>query len=91
MTSNDIRVRPVVRYIVTEWKSKEVPDGASSCSLETIGEFDSAQAANRVALSVAQGTSCSLTLFYPPEGLRLQPVPPVEGEIIEPAWEIASK
>jgi hypothetical protein len=54
METTEIRVRPVVRHVVTRYKQAEIgkgPDGLPrySAGLETLGEFDSEEYAEQVA------------------------------------------
>lgn len=74
----EIRVRPVVRYIVTDYRSEVTADGKSTSSSEGCGEFPSAEAANKVGFALwhmAQG-ECSdlgnMPVFEPSRNLRLE-------------------
>lgn len=50
MAYREIRVRPVVRYIITDYTSDEQANAHSSVGL---GMFDNAETANQVARAVA--------------------------------------
>jgi hypothetical protein len=45
----EIRVRPVVRYVITEWISEDDENGRMASSSIAYGEFDNAGQANLVA------------------------------------------
>lgn len=65
MTYREIRVRPVVRYIVTDYTL----DDTSSSSV-ALGEFDNAAAANRIGALVA-GDVGQDAVFEPARQLRI--------------------
>lgn len=50
MKTTEIRVRPVVRYLVTRFTASPMSDGGS----ETIGEFDNEGCANEVAKALVE-------------------------------------
>jgi hypothetical protein len=50
----EVRVRPVVRYIVTRYESGQKPDGASYGGCETIGEFANEGTADTVAMALRE-------------------------------------
>lgn len=75
MTYHEIRVRPVVRYIVTEYKSDDELNTASSASL---GEFENVRNANRVGQILAETLSAQYeseggrVVFEPARSLRIE-------------------
>jgi hypothetical protein len=71
---HEIRVRPVVRYVVTEYQSDEDDRSVSSAAL---GEFDSVEFANRTAEALAWAIYC--TRLGCNVVLRSHPAPPDEG------------
>ena len=50
----EIRVRPVVRYIVTKYESGTGADGMGYGGCETVGEFENEQNAERVAMALRE-------------------------------------
>lgn len=55
MKTIEYRVRPVTRYIVTRYHSENDEDtGLSGGGVETIGEFQNSQQANRVAVALSK-------------------------------------
>lgn len=73
MSYHEVRVRPVVRYIITEFTSDE--NGQSSTAL---GEFENVRAANRIGELVANSlngppemSGKSSVVFEPARALKI--------------------
>jgi hypothetical protein len=49
MDIREYRVRPVTRYVVTEYCDVSMGDGLRKCGSRVLGEFDNSAAANEVA------------------------------------------
>lgn len=54
MKTVEFRVRPVVRYLVTQFTKEEAPNSAIGVGSATIGEFANEELATRIAISLAQ-------------------------------------
>lgn len=53
MSTVEIRVRPVTRYVVTRFESDNYPNrGGGSASSSSLGEFDNTANADRVAMAI---------------------------------------
>lgn len=58
----EIRVRPVVRYIVTKYESGTTPDGCNYGGCETVGEFANEHSADTVAMALREAERQGLSL-----------------------------
>ena len=55
METVEYRVRPVVRYLVTRWHDGRDDNGTTWGGCDTVGEYDSEQAAERVYRALEAG------------------------------------
>lgn len=52
MSTVEIRVRPVTRYVVTRYESHATGNGKGCASSASLGEFDNTENADRVAMAI---------------------------------------
>lgn len=52
MSTVEIRVRPVTRYVVTRYESNPMGNGRGCASSASLGEFDNTENADRVAMAI---------------------------------------
>lgn len=68
MTYHEIRVRPVVRYVVTEYRQYEGTRGSSV----SLGEYDNVDLANHIGKLVADSRLGAKVVFEPARSLRIE-------------------
>lgn len=70
-TYREIRVRPVVRYVVTEYHHADDPSGKRNSGSVAFGEFENVHMANTVAAAM-HAQAPSGTVLEPARPLRIE-------------------
>lgn len=65
-STREFRVKPVTRFLVTEWHKEVYADGTSTSASGLIGEFDGEKTAAEVALAMALHTGGILVDYDAP-------------------------